>query len=250
MLELRCKKAAQASRSCTETVPLAAGGRRAVKNPQKATGRCTTVAAPGIPACMHVGIQMSGHAEDGCQSKRDDEEQKVYMTEPLMTNAAALRGSNASMTLLSCWTATCRACVVAACDRTAQSTRYATSCTTCAAAESLLQAELSGPGALSLQLQKPARTTSSRSKRAAPARQVSTMAASSAALLMGGTQTATKRLASAGDSSRLPKSPPGFMVAASLKPGAGVTLSSVCPPFSARTKLPPGSSTLHRYGCG
>lgn len=65
-----------------------------------------------------------------------------------------------------------------------------------------------------------------RHRRAPGVRCACSSAASSASSRMGGTQRVVKRLASAGDSSRLPWSPPGFMVATRRKPEQAIPVLS------------------------
>lgn len=61
--------------------------------------------------------------------------------------------------------------------------------------------------------------------------------------------TCVNLLLSAGLSSFLPKSPPGFIVASTKNPGAPTTSSAPAPPFSASVRLRPGSSTLRAGQC-
>ncbi|KAH8653670.1 hypothetical protein BX600DRAFT_471385 [Xylariales sp. PMI_506] len=58
----------------------------------------------------------------------------------------------------------------------------------------------------------------------------------------GGTQISVKRFLNAGESSFLPKSPPGFIVAKNSKPSCALT-KELSMPFSARRSVRDGSST-------
>lgn len=54
-----------------------------------------------------------------------------------------------------------------------------------------------------------------------------------------------KRFDKAGESSRFPWSPPGFIVPIILKSGCALISSAPAPPFSARVRVLPASKTLH-----
>ena len=87
-------------------------------------------------------------------------------------------------------------------------------------------------------------------KRNSPCSLACRMASSSSLSSSAGTHTTVKRLVSAGDSSFLPKSPPGFMVATSRKLGAAVMTSAPSPPRSASVRVRLGSRTLQGGGDG
>ena len=86
--------------------------------------------------------------------------------------------------------------------------------------------------------------SSSASVAAASGSAVATRARRSSRELHAGAQSSVKRDRSAGDSSRLPWSPPGFIVASSRNAGCAVTTSSASPPFSASAIVRAGSRTL------
>ena len=66
----------------------------------------------------------------------------------------------------------------------------------------------------------------------------------SSSSVISGTHISVKRFRSAGESSFLPKSPPGFIVAKIRKSGWATISSTTSPPFSANVKVRPGSNTL------